>query len=45
MAGLALLLAVNIALKTPFILFDETDAFLVTLLYNYKKKKNELLNF
>ena len=28
MAGLALLLAVNIALKTPFILFDETDAFL-----------------
>ena len=28
MAGLALLLAVNIALETPFLVFDETDAFL-----------------
>ena len=28
MAGLALVLSVNIALETPFLLFDETDAFL-----------------
>ena len=28
MAGLALLLAMNISLETPFMLFDETDAFL-----------------